>query len=66
MRKIILTITALLLFQFTVASSLDIYLSDSTKSKKEIENKTKDLESNIIKTRLKILNEKSPIDLRQK
>ena len=63
MRKIILTITALLLFQFTVASSLDIYLSDSTRSKKEIENKTKDLESNIIKTRLKILNEKSPIDL---
>ena len=63
MRKIILTITALLLFQLAVASSLDICLSDSTKSKKEIENKTKDLESNIIKTRLKILNEKSPIDL---
>ena len=63
MRKIILTITAFSLFQFAVASSLDIYLSDSTKSKKEIENKTKDLESNIIKTRLKILNEKSPIDL---
>ena len=63
MGKIILTITTLLLFQFAVANSLDSCLSDSTKSKKEIKNKTKDLESNMIEARLKILNEKSPIDL---
>ena len=63
MKKIILSISAVLLFQFVfAANSLDSF-SDSTNSKKDIELSLEEKEENIIEKRLKILNEKSPIDL---
>ena len=63
MKKIILSISAVLLFQFVFAvNSLDSF-SDSTNSKKDIELSLEEKEENIIEKRLKILNEKSPIDL---
>ncbi len=54
MKKIILSISAVLLFQFAFSGNSLGPFSDSTNSKKE---------ENIIEKRLKILNEKSPIDL---
>ena len=63
MKKIILTILSVLLFQFAFAGNFLDFFSDSTNSKKEIELSLQEKEENIIEKRLKILNEKSPIDL---
>ncbi|MEC8853098.1 MAG: lytic transglycosylase domain-containing protein, partial [Bacteroidota bacterium] len=63
MKKIILSISAVLLFQFTFAGNSSRVFSDSTNSKKEIECSLEEKEESIIEKRLKILNEKSPIDL---
>jgi hypothetical protein len=64
MRKIILTIITLLVFQFTFASNTHLFFSDSTKTKQINSDKdNKETKSELIAARLKILNEKSPIDL---
>ena len=62
MKKIVLIVSTSLIFQ--VAFSKSFIFSDSTSVKKEnLDNTSKEKELNEIKTRLKILNEKSPIDL---
>ena len=63
MKKIILSISAVLLFQFAFAGNSSMGFSDSINSKKEIERSLEEKEESIIEKRLKILNEKSPIDL---
>jgi len=64
MRKIILTIITLLVFQFTFAGNTYFFFSDSTKTKQiNSEKDQKEAESDLIAARLKVLNEKSPIDL---
>ncbi len=63
MKKIILSISAVLLFQFAFAGNPSRFFSDSTNSKKEIERSLEEKEESIIEKRLKILNEKSPINL---
>jgi len=64
MRKIILTIITLLVFQFTFANNTHLFVSDSTKTKQINSDKdNKETKSELIAARLKILNEKSPIDL---
>ena len=64
MRKIILTIITLLVFQFTFAGNTHLFFSDSIKPKQiNSEKDKKETESDLIQARLKILNEKSPIDL---
>ena len=64
MRKIIVTIITLLVFQFTFAGNTHLFFSDSIKPKQiNSEKDKKETESDLIQARLKILNEKSPIDL---
>ena len=64
MKKITLTLSAILIFQLSFSNNNDFIFSDSTKREKEkLEKSSKDKESNEIKARLKILNEKSPFDL---
>ena len=64
MRKIIVTIITLLVFQFTFAGNTHLFFSDSIKTKQiNSEKDKKETESDLIQARLKILNEKSPIDL---
>ena len=63
MKKIILSISAALLFLFAFAGNSSKPFSDSTNSKKEAELSLEKKEESIIEKRLKILNEKSPIDL---
>ena len=63
MKKIILIILSVLLFQFAFAGNSLAVSSDSTNFKKEIELSLEEKEENVIEKRLKILNEKSPIDL---
>ncbi|MDP7244334.1 MAG: LysM peptidoglycan-binding domain-containing protein [Flavobacteriales bacterium] len=64
MRKIIITIITLLVFQFTFAGNTHLFFSDSIKTKQiNLEKDKKETESDLIQARLKILNEKSPIDL---
>jgi len=62
MKKIILNITALLFLQVTFANNTSFLLQDSTQVKQE--NKKEEKEINIIESRLKELNEKTPIDLK--
>jgi membrane-bound lytic murein transglycosylase D len=64
MRKIIVTIITLLVFQFTFAGNTHLFFSYSIKTKQiNSEKDKKETESDLIQARLKILNEKSPIDL---
>ena len=64
MKKITLTLSVSLIFQLAFSNNNSFIFSDSIKTKKEnLEKTPKDKGSNEIKARLKILNEKSPIEL---